>query len=54
MKPEDCSRIGKAYDMLSDWVGIGYVWWPDDEDSDHWNESACILQQLIAEYELWD
>lgn len=58
MTVSECSRIAKAYDMLTDYIGINYVCWPDTQDgcllsSDFYNTSACILQQLIAEYEGW-
>ena len=52
MTARECGRIAKAYDMLVDWIGAGHIWWPDlQEDSPFWNDAACILQQLIAEYE---
>lgn len=54
MTAEDCARIAKAYEMLVDWIGAGLAWRHDHSDSELWQDAACVLQQLIAEYEGWD
>lgn len=53
MTAKECNRIAWAYDMMADWVGVRLVWWPDDSGDENFCLSACILQQLIAEYEEW-